>query len=486
MSLHLTGTLWHMLDDQSLDAIADAALRLLTKSGARIEHNSMLARLEAAGCHVDRSAQRCYFSEKLLTDAVTAFSPKDNRSSATVPGHWHRNLRLRQTGSHPHLLEWPHCRRRLATAQDVRDMVKLAHVADDFDTVGQALTCAQIAPAVEPIWNAVTRMELTNKPLSGGEVLYPQTVPYLAELERIYGGGKKVYLMANCDFAIAPLIFSARAVGCMIEKSRCGVSHAPGTMPISGMSAPVTIAGTAAIATAELLAGWAMYFLLDPALETGGAVCSGALDMRTSQACFGSPQALLQNIATVEVCRRKFGMMVWPAVNYADGKTPGIRTTYEKMLPLIAAPMIGYGNLMSDGLLSAGQDYCPVQHLLELDFLRGLGRFCDGFEVNAQTLAVELMEQVIRGQHDGFLETDHTMAHFRAEQWYPKWLEHSAWAGDAVEQEAEAKLLDRMAAYCREAIAKYEPPKVDQEKLGAAKELLKRAEVELKDVAAKR
>jgi len=430
---------------------------------------------------VDHAGRRCYFTEKLISEAVTAFgsaAPEKDARSATY-WHWDRHFRLSQMGSHPHLLQWPTCRRRLATADDVRDMAKLAHVAEEFAVVGQALTCAQVAPPLEPIWNAVTRMQITDKPLGGGEVLHPETVPYLAELGRIYSGEADNRFIAACDFCVAPLIYGQRAVQCMIEKSRRGVTHAPGTMPISGMSAPVTIAGTAAVAVAELLAGWVMYYVLDPALPAGGIVCSGSLDMKSSQACFGSPEALLQDIAAVEVCRRRFGMHAWPAVNYVDCKTPGIRAVYEKMMPLIAAPMLGYGRLMGDGLLSAGQDYSPVQHLLELDFLRGLGRFCEGFEVSDDTLALEVTEAVMRGEPGGFLEADHTMTHFRGQQWYPKWLSRSAWGGEAAEQQADAKMLDAIDAYCRHAIQTYEPPAVDQEKLDAAKELLRRAEAEL-------
>jgi len=481
MAMTLTGKLWRMLDDKALGAIADTAMQLVTRSGARIDHVEMLGMLESAGCRVDHAARRCYFTDTLIGNAVTAFARTPANQDAAAAPWWGSNFRLSQMGSHPHLVEWPHCRRRLATAQDVRDMAKLAHVADEFETVGQALTCAQIAPAIEPIWNAVTRFQITDKPLGGGEVLQPQTIAYLAQFGRIYSGRADNRFMAACDFSIAPLIFGNRGVQCMIEKSRFGVTHLPGTMPISGMSAPVTIAGTAAVAVAELLAGWAIYYVIDPSLPAGGIVASGSLDMRSSQVCFGSPEALLQDVATVEVCRRRFNMRVSAAVNYVDCKTPGIRAVYEKMLPLIAMPIMGHGHLMGDGLLSAGQDYSPVQHLLELDFLRGIGRFGEGFVVDDRTLALDVIEQVIRGEHDGFLETDHTMTHFRAEQWYPKWLARSAWAGDAVEQAAEAKMLDAVDAYCRDAIARYEPPAIDQDKLGAAQDLLRRAQIELKD-----
>lgn len=480
----VSGTLWHLLDDKGAADIGDAALRLLTRTGARVEHEGMLDRLEAAGCRLDRGAQRCYFSEKLVYEAVGKFGGKPAQKAAAPPAAWtawHPNAKLGQTGSHPHLLEWPQCRRRLATARDVRDMVKMAHVLEEFGTVGQVLTCCEIAPPLEPLWNAVERLSLTDKPLAGGEVLHPETVKYLAELGRIYSGKPDLRFIASCDFIIAPLIFGRRVVQCMIEKSRLGVIHQPGTMPISGASTPVTIAGTVAVAVAELLAGWAMYYLLDPNLYAWGTVASGHLDMKTGRACFGSPEALLQNVGTIEVCRRRFGMHIGMAGNYVDCKVPGLGAAYAKMMPLVAAPLVGWGCLCGDGLLSAGQDYSPVQHLLELDFLQSLGRFCQGFKVDNETLAVDLIDEVARRQGGSFTDTDHTLKHFRG-QWHPKWLDRSGWRGEQVEQEHEQKMLASIDAYIREAIARYEPPTVDQEKLRAARELLRKAEVELAGV----
>jgi len=42
----MTGKLWHLLDDSSMKAIADAAMRLVTRTGVRVEHEQMLRRLE--------------------------------------------------------------------------------------------------------------------------------------------------------------------------------------------------------------------------------------------------------------------------------------------------------------------------------------------------------------------------------------------------------------------------------------------------------
>lgn len=101
-------------------------------------------------------------------------------------------------------------------------------------------------------------------------------------------------------------------------------------MPISGLNAPVTIAGTVTLSIAEILAGWTMSYLVNPEIPVSAIVALGTLDMHTGSICFGSPEALLQDIATMQFFGRRYGMSVWPAVNYTDCKRPGLRQSTRR------------------------------------------------------------------------------------------------------------------------------------------------------------
>lgn len=93
------------------------------------------------------------------------------------------------------------------------------------------------------------------------------------------------------------------------------------------------------------------------------------------------------------------------------------------------------------------------------------------------TLAVDLIDEVARRQGGSFTATDHTLAPFRG-QWHPRWLDRHPWRGEQAEQEHQQKLLASIDAYIRQAVARYEPPGLDEDKLGAARELRARAQVE--------
>ena len=472
----ITGRFWQLQDDAALRAIEAAAVRLLGRGGVRVHHEGLLDRLEGAGCRVDRAEGRCYIHEPLLREALAHLGGGADEDVA-VPSGWNPQRHLAHGGSYPHLLEWPGGRRRLATRRDVADMAKMAHMLDEFDHVGKVLTCSQVDQRVEPLWAALRLAQITDKPIGGGEIFHADYIEPLVRMGEVLSGKPgEDRLVASCDFFIAPLIFDRRQAECFLEKRRFGIGNVPGTMPVSGMSAPVTIAGTAAVALAELMAGWVFGYVVEPDLPARGIVSTGSLDMSSATARFGSPEALLQDVTVVQLCRRLYGIRVWAAVSYVDAKRPGLEAVFEKMLPLVGIPFGTDFAPGSGGLLSAGQDYCPVQHLLDAEMLAAVERFRGTYEVSDETLAVELIEEMMRRGSTNFLDTEHTLRHYRAEQWYPRWFDRSLYQGAAAEAEAERRMLERMDRYCRDAIALYEPPEQDGARLRELRRIFLSAE----------
>lgn len=474
----IRGTLWQLHDDESLRRIDAAAVRLLERSGCRIEHDVLLNEMEGAGCKITRREKRCYFPEPLVREAIEHLGGAPGEE-VNIPVGWTPQNHLGHAGSFPHLLDWPSGRRRLARRQDVIDMAKMAHVLDEFGHIGKVLTCCEVDQRVEPLWAAVQLAEITDKDIGGGEVFYPENIDPLAQMSEVVSGkAHNTCLVVPCDFFIAPLKLDPLQAALFLAKRRLAVRNVPGTMPISGLSAPVTIAGTVAVAVAELMAGWVLGYVINPELEAHGIVATGSLDMRTGAVCFGSPEALLQDITTVQLCRRLYCMTVNPATSYVDCKRPGLEAVFQKMFPLVAAPFKGRLDV-GQGLLSAGQDYSPVQHLLDAEINGAIDRFWGTFEVNEDTIALEVTQRIMRRDSTNFLETEHTLAHFREEQWYPRWFDRTLWQGEEVETQSERRMLERIDAYCKDAVARYEPPEIDKAKCAELRRIFRAAELRI-------
>ncbi len=475
----IQGKIWDLHDDKSLRKIEDAAFKILTRNGAEVRHEYIIKLLGEAGCKVDKDRFRVCFTEKLILEAIKNFGSLPD-FDVNIPEGWTPANKTATGGSFPHFLDWPSCKRQLADVKAVTDNIKMAHMLPEFEAVGKAMTCSQIDQRIEPIWYTVKAMELTNKPIGPGEVMYAENIKHLVRLGEIYSGkSNDACFVVSCDFSVSPLRFGRRALECMIEKSKYKVKHVPGTMPISGVSGPVTIAGTAALALAELMAGWAIYYLLDPEIPAGGITSTGSLDMQTGLALFGSPEALLQDLTVVQIARRFYGITVNAAYSYVDAKTPGIGATFEKFMPLMTFPFEGNVIFSATGLLSAGQDYSPVQQLLELDIKTAISRFLGTYEISEKTLAVDLLGEVSSQPGKTFLDTTHTLDNYKKEQWYSKWLTRSTWQGDGeAEKESEYKMMENIDNYRKNAVKNYKKPAIDQARVKEANKVLELAEEE--------
>lgn len=472
----ITGEFWKLQSDEALQQIETAAFTLLQKVGFRIQHDRLLDVMESGGCSVSRAENRCRIPERLIHEMLEHYERDASNSVSILPG-WSPTINLRHSGSHPHYLDWPSGERRLATKQDVENMAKMAHMLSEIEVVGRVLTCGEVDPRIEPLWTTLLLAQTTDKPIGQGEVIYAAHIEPLIRMGEIISGKPGDYsLIPSCDFLASPLTLRRTQAECFLEKRRFGVPFACGSMPISGLNAPVTIAGTVTLSTAEILAGWTMSYLVNPQVPVSAIVASGTLDMRTGSICFGSPEALLQDIATMQFFSRRYSISVWPAINYTDCKRPGFEAVYQKMLPLVGIPFGVQRNLVCDGLLSAGQDYSPVQQILEAEISKSLDRFWGGFEVNSETIAAELIEEVIAKSEANFLETDHTLVHHREERWYPRWMDRTPWQGTTVEVAAETRILKGIHQYVCQAIDSYCPPDLDAARISELRKVVEISE----------
>lgn len=91
-------------------------------------------------------------------------------------------------------------------------------------------------------------------------------------------------------------------------------------------------------------------------------------------------------------------------------------------------------------------------------------------------IPTEPAQQVMRAAATNFLDTEHTFRHYAAEQWYPRWFDRTRWQDDEYERDAEARMLERIDRYCKDAIRDYQRPDVDPSKLAELKKIFLAAE----------
>ena len=130
---------------------------------------------------------------------------------------------------------------------------------------------------------------------------------------------------------------------------------------------------------------------------------------------------------------------------------------------------------VGSGHLDGGLTISPVQLLLDRELAVALGHMAPPLEVSADTIGLDTILDVGHAEHTNYLETEHTLKHFRTAVWLPDLLTRCGWEGP----ETEARVVQKAHARVQDLIASHEPPDFDEDKLAAMRGVVDRARREL-------
>jgi trimethylamine--corrinoid protein Co-methyltransferase len=102
-------------------------------------------------------------------------------------------------------------------------------------------------------------------------------------------------------------------------------------------------------------------------------------------------------------------------------------------------------------------------------------RFIRGVEVNAETIAREVIEAVGPGGH--FLQEDHTVAHLRKELWRSKLLTRQAY--DDWEKDGSKDMYQRIQEKLKDIIENHQVPPLPGKTVTALRRIKRKGEKEL-------
>jgi trimethylamine--corrinoid protein Co-methyltransferase len=118
---------------------------------------------------------------------------------------------------------------------------------------------------------------------------------------------------------------------------------------------------------------------------------------------------------------------------FSNANEPGIQAAMESSLMAMADLCQGIYSYEENpsctigvlGSLNGNLSLCLEQVLIDHEVYQYLCRFLQGIEVNQDTMAKHLIQDVPPG--GSFLETTHTSEHFRKSYWYPSLLHRGTW-----------------------------------------------------------
>ena len=196
-------------------------------------------------------------------------------------------------------------------------------------------------------------------------------------------------------------------------------------MPFPGSMTPVTLAGTIVQFNAEILSALVLAQALGPGVPINYTTYGGVMDMHFAAHSFGAPEVAIYSAAAAQLSNW-YGVPNNLVTGISDSKVPDAQAAYEKALTTLVPCLAGADSTsLIGGELDFGLSANYEQLVIDDEIAGQILRIVRGFEVNEETLALDVIRDVGPGGH--YLGTDHTRRCFRQELWVPSLSDRSAW-----------------------------------------------------------
>jgi trimethylamine--corrinoid protein Co-methyltransferase len=423
---------YRMFSDAQLEQIHLASLEILRRTGVRVYEAEALSLLREAGCAVsDENLVR--FPAAVVENALlyapsrVVLCDRAGRPRLYLEG----GRTYFGTGSDlPYTRDLETGERRLSLLSDVGHTARLVDSLPNLDFAMSMALPSDVPPATSDRHSFLAMVENTLKPLVFTAWDEAGLADIIAMAELIAGGAEelslKPFLLAYLEPS-SPLRHSEVVLRKMLAMADHGLPfvYAPG--PIEGASAPVTPAGSLAMANAEVLSGLAIAQLRRRGTPFVWGSGSGPLDMRTMVGTYGAPEFMLHCMGMAELAHYYYHLPAWGFSGCSDSKLPDMQAGVESALWILWTALSG-ANLVHDvGYIESGLT-CSCEMIVMGDEIIGfVRRLMRGVELSPEALALDVIDEV--GPGGSYLGTSHTVRHFR-ETWSPRLLDrrsYQAW-----------------------------------------------------------
>jgi trimethylamine--corrinoid protein Co-methyltransferase len=295
-------------------------------------------------------------------------------------------------------------------------------------------------------------------------------VKQMWELSSLIAGGKEnlkerpfVSVITN---PISPLTVEANTLHMLHFCVSHGIPVTCAPAPISGATAPATLAGTLAQMHAEALAGVALSQVFAPGSKVLYGAVPTAMDLRSMEYTMGSVEMAMMNAAAVKLAQR-YDLPIYASAGVTESKRPDIQAGVEKAFSSLMVAMAGADCIhLAAGMLDSGNSISYEQYAIDNEIIGMIYRVLAGIKIDEDTLGLEVIEKV--GPDGNYVLEDHTVHHMMSEFFYPKLgVRHNF---DIWEEKGRPSMLSRARDVVEEIIAAGEEGLLDPDMIAEIRE----------------
>lgn len=461
------------LSDDDIQAMHEATLRVLQEAGVFWTHKPSLEILQDAGCTV--KGNRVFFPPDLVIDSIAKADkrPIIRGRNGQVNELGGGNLYFHNLGGARDVFDAKTGTRRVATAQDAKDAVRLLDALPNCHTVTPFFTPPGVSNEMLSLHMYRSALSYTTKPVQGPGIQFGHEVRYAVEMAAVVGTPAHELTLSLSP--VSPLTMHDIAAEAIMEMAKHGVIQSNLPCPTGGATSPMTITGSVVQQSAETLAPLVLAQLINPGC--GVVYCGrlGMLEPRTGL-IWGGAELGLSSAATVQL-GHYYGFSVNVYGFSTNAHTLDAQNAFERGLNAAIPALAGADELSGIGEMEAGVMGSFAQMVLDNELAGSVLRLRKGLSADAEHLAVDIILDVMNGTRN-FLGQKHTMKHLRGgEMALTKLAERNSW--DTWEEKLERKqMADHAIAEAERILREHEIPPLSPEQERELDKILAAAEAE--------
>ena len=457
------------LSDSEVEQIHEASLRILKETGVKVLSEKVRKLLADNGAEVDGEIVK--IPKPMVEEAVRRV-PQEITMGARDP-KWDLKIPadefpfMSASGLSPFVDDFETGERRYSTSSDLKDFALVCDYLDTVDFFSPSVIPNDMPPPVQELHKAAIALRNNRKHFQGGSIT-EKTAQWQVRLASAVVGGeaelrkRPIFSMVNCP--VAPLTFEKGSAEAMVVLARAGIPIAPMTMVLGGTTAPATIAGILAMANAEELASLVIVEYAYPGAPM--IYCSEAApaNMKTGAINYEAPEYPLIGAGCAQMARfygiPDFVADISPPDRLSESASPRPRAdtvadVESSILSMALSWMARTDIAASFGGVDLAISAALDKLVLDAETYEHARAYLRRFEVNDDTLALDVIHKVGPGGH--FLDTRHTLTHFKKEIWSRELADTFI-----LDPAAKGSFIEKAQVKVREILATHRPPPIEE------------------------
>lgn len=411
-----------IVSKEEIEKIHENSVKILEKTGVFVYSEAPLKLFSKMGLHVDFKSKIVRFPGKIVEQCLREVPGKVSlyNRRGDPAAELGKGKSYAASGHNAiYVLERDKKRRRNATKEDVGKFALLSDYLPDIDIVGIEAMPQDVKAESSLIHAVDTALNNTEK-----HIFFS---PERSEVnDSIFEIGNIVVDKGNigdkppftCQLSpTSPLTWEKGALEALNSTVKKSVPLCLLPQPFSGVTSPYTLAGHLTIHNAEILSGIVFSQLINPGSPVIYGSAWSTFDMKTANVIIGSPETVLMRIAGSQLADY-YHIPYHTIAPDTDSHVMDEQLAWEKFATTWAA-YIGHSDLIvNGGMFSTGLTVSFEQLVLDNEMFSYIKRMTRGIEVNRDTLALDVIENV--GPKGNYLSEDHTMKFLGSgEHWEP-------------------------------------------------------------------